>query len=87
MIFAKQGQPARAAQLSGAAQALYARQKRKPWEDSSLDALMPGWSEGPDQAPISAAFEAGKAMNAEWSLALALHNPSTDSPSTPFTSE
>ena len=71
-IAAKLGQPARAAQLSGAAQALYAKQHRNAWEDSSLDTLLPGWREGPDQAAILNAFEAGKAMQPEQMVAYAL---------------
>src|SRR5260221_6977965 len=42
LIAAHQDQSLRAATLSGAAQAMYARQGRKPWEDSSLDTLLPG---------------------------------------------
>jgi tetratricopeptide (TPR) repeat protein len=71
-IAAKQGQPSRAARLSGAAAALYATQKRKAWEDSSLDTLLPGWREGPDAAAITAAFEAGQALNVEQAMAFAL---------------
>ena len=71
-IAAKQGQPARAARMSGAAQALYAKQHRNAWEDSSLDTLLRGWREGPDQASILIAFEAGKAMQPEQMVAYAL---------------
>jgi tetratricopeptide (TPR) repeat protein len=71
-IRAKQGRAVPAAYLSGAAKALYARQKRKAWEDSSLDTLLPGWRDRPDGPAISAAFEAGLAMNAEQAVALAL---------------
>jgi tetratricopeptide (TPR) repeat protein len=71
-IAAKIGQPARAASLSGAAQALYAKQGRKAWEDSSLDTLLLGWREGPDQEAILSAFEAGRNMNAEQATAFAL---------------
>jgi predicted ATPase len=72
-VAAKEGFGFRAARLSGAAQAMYARQKRKPWEDSSLDRLLPGWREGPDQKMIVAAFAEGQAMTldqaAEYALA------------------
>jgi predicted ATPase/DNA-binding CsgD family transcriptional regulator len=71
-IAAKQGQAARAATLSGAAHALYAKQHRSAWEDSSLDTLLPGWREGPDAAGISQAFEAGQALNVEQAMAYAL---------------
>ena len=71
-IAAKQGQPVRAARLAGASAAMWARQKRKPREDSSLDTLLPGWREGPERAAIQAAFEAGQAMNAEQAVAYAL---------------
>jgi predicted ATPase/DNA-binding CsgD family transcriptional regulator len=71
-IAAKAGQPVRAARLSGAAAALYATQKRKAWEDSSLDTLLPGWRAGPDAAAITAAFEAGLEMNVEQAMAFAL---------------
>ena len=72
-IAAQTGQPARAARLAGAAQALYAQQGRKPWEDSSLDTLLPGWRTGPDAAALSDAFEAGQSMPAEPALAYALN--------------
>ena len=77
MIAAAQGQPLRAARLAGAAQALYARQGRKPWEDSSLDTLLPGWQAGPDQPALAAAFAEGLAMTAEPAIAYALIAPST----------
>jgi hypothetical protein len=47
-LAAQQGQPTRASCLSGAAAAMYARQKRKPWEDSTLDTLLPGWRAEPE---------------------------------------
>jgi predicted ATPase/DNA-binding CsgD family transcriptional regulator len=71
-IAAKAGQAARAARLSGAAKALYAKQGRKPWEDSSLDTLCPGWAEWPDAAALTAAFETGQAMSADQAMAYAL---------------
>jgi len=76
-IAAAQGQPLRAARLSGAAQALYARQGRKPWEDSSLDKLLPGWQAGPDQPVLAAAFAEGLVMTAEPAIAYALAAPRT----------
>jgi hypothetical protein len=39
---------------------MYAKQRRKPWEDSSLDTLLPGWRVNPDQPALASAFEAGK---------------------------
>ena len=77
MIAAGQRQPLRVARLSGAAQALYARQGRKPWEDSSLDTLLPGWQAGPDQPALAAAFAEGLAMTVEPAIAYALIAPST----------
>jgi predicted ATPase/DNA-binding CsgD family transcriptional regulator len=71
-IAAKRGQPARSARLSGAAEALYAKQGREAWEDSSLDTLLPSWRERPDQAAILNAFKAGQSMNAEQMVAYAL---------------
>ena len=77
MIAAAQGQRPRAARLAGAAQAVYARQSRKHWEDSSLDTLLPGWQAGPDQPAIAAAFAEGLAMAAEAAIAYALTAPRT----------
>jgi predicted ATPase/DNA-binding CsgD family transcriptional regulator len=71
-VWAKMGHPDRAALLSGAAEAMGARQKRKPLLDSSLDTLLPGWRERDDQAAISAAFEAGQALTNEQAVAVAL---------------
>jgi tetratricopeptide (TPR) repeat protein len=71
-IAARQAQPARAARLSGAAQALCEKQGRKPLEDISLDTLLPGWHEGPDYKAILADFEAGQNLNAERAAAYAL---------------
>jgi hypothetical protein len=61
-----------AARLAGAAQTAYARHGHKPWEDSTLETLMPGWQARPDQAAIGAAFTAGTALTIEDALALAL---------------
>jgi predicted ATPase/DNA-binding CsgD family transcriptional regulator len=71
-VWARLGSTTRAAKLSGAAQALYALSGWPPWEDSSLDTLLPGWRDQPDAPAISAAFEAGLAMNAEQATAYAL---------------
>jgi hypothetical protein len=71
-VWARLGSTTRAAKLSGAAQALYALSGWPPWEDSSLDRLLPGWRDQPDAPAISAAFEAGLAMNAEQATAYAL---------------
>ena len=71
-LAAQAGQPARAARQSGAAQALWTRQKRKPWEDSSLETILPDWRDGPDAAALTAAFEAGLAMSGDEAMAYAL---------------
>jgi tetratricopeptide (TPR) repeat protein len=71
-IAAKQGQPARAARLSGAAQALCERQGRKPLEDITLDTLLPGWREAPDCQAILTEYEAGRSLNAERAAEYAL---------------
>jgi hypothetical protein len=67
--------PSEASTLSGASQALFASTGRAiPWEDFSLDALFPGWSEGPDAQALQAAFERGQAMGyaeaAEFALSI-----------------
>lgn len=71
-VLAQQGRASEAATLSGASQAIYARQARKPWEEASLDALLPGWRDEPDCAVISKAIEAGQAMTADEAVAYAL---------------
>ena len=71
-IWAQMGAAKRAATLSGAAKGLYALSGWPPWEDSSLDTILPGWRESSDAPAISAAFEAGLAMNAEQAIAYAL---------------
>jgi non-specific serine/threonine protein kinase len=71
-IAAKAGHRERAARLSGAAKALYARQRRNAWEDSSLATLLPGWQAAPDQAALAQAFAAGEAMDMHKAVALAL---------------
>jgi tetratricopeptide (TPR) repeat protein len=73
LIAARQDRPTRAATLSGAAQAMYARQGRKPWEDSSLDALLPGWSSGGQRAAIAAAYAAGQAFTNDEAYTFALN--------------
>ena len=75
-LAARRSQADRTARLAGAAQALYARHGRKPWEDLSLDTLLPGWSAGPDQALIAAAYADGQALAVEAAVALALAAPS-----------
>ena len=74
MIAAKQSQTLRAATLSGASQARYALSNRKPWEDSSLDTILPGWREGPEQPAILQAFEAGQKMSVEQAVAYVLES-------------
>jgi predicted ATPase/DNA-binding CsgD family transcriptional regulator len=71
-VFSKLGHPERAARLCGAARLLYAQQGRKPTEDLSLDAVLPGWRGRPDQADIWRAFEAGQAMGNVEAITLAL---------------
>jgi predicted ATPase len=71
-ICARQGQATRAARLAGAAAAMWARQKRKPWEDSSLDTILLGWRDGPGAATIQQAFEAGQGLRTDEAVALAL---------------
>jgi predicted ATPase len=73
-IRARQGQPLRAASLSGASAAMFVRLKRPPWEDTTLDTLLPGWREGPLQADIAEAYEAGQAMSTKDAVALALED-------------
>ena len=73
-IAVKLGVPARAARLGGAALALYAKLRRPPLQDPSLDAILPGWRERPDQASIAQAYEAGQAMDAEQAAAYALED-------------
>ncbi len=68
----------RAAALSGAAQVLYARQGRKPWEDSSLESLLPGWRERPDQDSIMSAFETGLTMSVDEAIDLVLNEDTMD---------
>ncbi len=72
IIHARRGEAARAAQLSGASAAMWARQKRKPEDDSSLDTILPGWRDGPEQAAIEAAYVAGQAMTNDEAIAFAL---------------
>jgi hypothetical protein len=77
-ILAKQGEQFRAARMSGAAKALYEKQGRKPMEDSSLDAILPGWRERSNQGAILKAYEEGREMAVEqavaFALSLRLHN-------------
>ena len=78
-VLAKQCRPVRAATLSGAAVALYAKGDREPWEDSSLDTLLPGWRDRQDRETILQAFEAGRAMNPDQALTYALNGAGHDS--------
>ena len=52
--------------------ALYARLDKQPWEAASLELLLPGWRDRPDQATIWQAYEEGQALNAERAAAVAL---------------
>jgi tetratricopeptide (TPR) repeat protein len=70
-LAARHGQATRAAQLSGAAQTLYVRQGRNPWEASSLDTLLPGWQAGPEQTALAQAYAAGQTMSVEAAVTLA----------------
>jgi tetratricopeptide (TPR) repeat protein len=72
-ILAKQGLPAQAAHLSGAAHAFHERQGRLSWEDSALDAILPGWEARPDRDAICQAYEEGRAMSADQAVDFALN--------------
>jgi tetratricopeptide (TPR) repeat protein len=72
LALAQRGQHVEAATHAGASQAMYARQHRKPWEDSSLDTLLPDWRTWPDAAAICEALEAGLAFSNEQAVAYAL---------------
>jgi predicted ATPase/DNA-binding XRE family transcriptional regulator len=61
-IAAARAESLRAATLSGAAHGLYALSKRPPWEDTTLDTLLPGWRAGPNQLALQHAYEQGKSM-------------------------
>jgi predicted ATPase/DNA-binding CsgD family transcriptional regulator len=76
-IRARQGHADCAARLAGASAAMWAKQKRKPWEDSSLDTLLPGRRDGPDQMAVSKAFADGQVLTSEQAVAQAL-GESTD---------
>ncbi len=73
-ILAKRGDHARAAKLSGAARVLYEKQGRKPMEDSSLDAILPGWRERPDREAIVKAYEEGTSMTVDQAVTYALND-------------
>jgi tetratricopeptide (TPR) repeat protein len=72
-VAARLGHPLRAARLSGAAASLYARTGRSAWEDSTLDTLLPGWRQGPDEAAVRQAYVAGQALSMEEAVAYALN--------------
>jgi hypothetical protein len=69
---AKQGQAELTARLSGAAKSLYKKQGRKPKEDSSLETILPGWQDRPDQERILQAFEEGQELPLDQVVALVL---------------
>lgn len=79
-VFAQHGRASEAATLFGASQAMYARQARKPSDDSSLDTLLPGWRDGPTAATISQAFEAGLALSNEQAVAYAVGDQPVKTP-------
>jgi predicted ATPase/DNA-binding CsgD family transcriptional regulator len=70
-LAAEQSQPKRAAQLAGASHTLYARQGRYPWEDTTLDTLLPGWPDRSDRAFIEQAYAAGQSMSVDQAVAMA----------------
>ena len=70
-IRAGQGQLVPAATLSGASQAMFARQGRAPWEDFSLDTLLPSWREAPNFDTVAQAFEAGQAFTNQQAVSYA----------------
>jgi predicted ATPase/DNA-binding CsgD family transcriptional regulator len=72
IISAKLGQPVRTARLAGASAVMYARQQRPPWEDSSLDTILPTWRDGPEAEVIQQAYDAGQAMSSDEAVAYAL---------------
>jgi hypothetical protein len=76
-ISAQQGQPVRAARLAGAAAAVVAGLKLKPWQHISLDTLMSGWRDGPDRDAIQASYDAGQAMSSDEAVAYALKDQAT----------
>jgi len=75
LIEASQGQSLRAATLSGASAALWQKQGRRPWDDCSLEACLPGWLARPDQAALASAFEQGGRLDFEQAVAYALGEP------------
>jgi hypothetical protein len=56
---------------------MYARQHRQPWEDSTLDTLLPRWHTGLDHAAISRAFEFVQTIDADRVIALVVENVKT----------
>ena len=71
-IQAKQGTVLQAARLSGAAHAFHERQGRLSWEDSALEAILPGWERDPEHEAIRQVYEEGRAMNAEQAVEFGL---------------
>jgi predicted ATPase len=72
-IRARQAQVEPAAQLSGAAHALYQQQNRLSLENCALETILPGWEVGPERDAIRLAFAAGRAMSAQQALDYALN--------------
>ena len=71
-IAASRGRRLRAARLYGAYRAWHHQQGRLAPSHSALDALLPGWRDGPDRAPIQKAYDAGISMSADEAVAYAL---------------
>ncbi len=71
-LAAQAGQTRRAAALSGAWQALSARQGRTPWIEAGLDEVLPNWRARPDASALAAACAAGQAMLPDEAITFAL---------------
>jgi hypothetical protein len=66
-------QPAHAAHLVGAAQAIFTRQEPSMLAEASLDVLLPGWRERSDHEAIQQELEFGQAMTNHQALAYGLN--------------
>jgi predicted ATPase/DNA-binding CsgD family transcriptional regulator len=72
IIAARRGQAQCAARLSGSAAALHEQLGQDHRDDSSVDAMLPGWRDGPNRNAIQAAYDAGLAMSADEAASFAL---------------